>query len=70
MRPLTQAVKVQKNMPIRIDKKQKDERNKEVAWICDDEWELPSLIYGLEKWLKENHQKPNGGNQTGSHLNY
>ncbi len=40
-------------MPIRIDKKGKRKHEK-VAWLCDDEWELPTQIEALERWLIEN----------------
>ena len=42
-------------MPVRIDRKT-DENNEEVAWLCDDEWELPTQLETLEKWLKEKGQ--------------
>lgn len=39
-------------MPIRIDKNS-DKEIEEIAWLCDDDWELPTQIYALELWLKE-----------------
>jgi hypothetical protein len=36
-------------MPIRIEKEKK-----EVAWLCDKDWELPSQIAALQEWLKGN----------------
>ena len=42
-------------MPINIY----DEKNNEkVAWLCDEDWELPTQIHELENWLEK----------TGKHL--
>jgi hypothetical protein len=27
-----------------------------IAWLCDDEWELPGQFHELERWLKANQQ--------------
>jgi hypothetical protein len=27
-----------------------------IAWLCDDEWDLPGQVYELERWLKINQQ--------------
>jgi hypothetical protein len=27
-----------------------------IAWLCDDEWELPGQVDELERWLKTNQQ--------------
>ncbi|MCP4990165.1 MAG: hypothetical protein GY928_30235 [Colwellia sp.] len=40
-------------MPINIYLQDKDE-NKKIAWLCDNDWELPSQIDELEKWLITN----------------
>jgi hypothetical protein len=47
-------------VPVRIDRKI-DEKNEEVVWLCDDEWELPTQLETLEKWLKEKGQKLSKG---------
>lgn len=47
-------------MPVRIDRKT-DDNNEEVAWLCDDEWELPTQLETLEKWLKEKGRKLSKG---------
>ena len=47
-------------MPISITEysnTKEGEKGKEVDWLCDDNWELPSQIAALEKWLVENHAK-------------
>ena len=38
-------------MPINIYNQKNIEK---IAWLCDDDWELPSQIYELEEWLKKN----------------
>lgn len=38
-------------MPINIT----DNEGNSVAFICDDDWGLPSLVYELEEWLKNNY---------------
>ena len=38
-------------MPINIYKRKNIEK---ITCLSDDDWELPSQIYELEKWLKEN----------------
>ncbi len=43
-------------MPIRIDKRSEKE-NEEVAWLCNEEWELPTQTETLESWLKEEGSK-------------
>ncbi len=43
-------------MPIRIDRIT-ESKNEEVAWLCNDEWELPNQIEALEKWLHEEGRK-------------
>jgi hypothetical protein len=43
-------------VPVRIDRTT-DEKNEEVAWLCGDEWQLPTQLEALEKWLKEKGQK-------------
>ncbi len=50
-------------MPIAINKYSNPENNKngvEVAWLCDDSWELPKQLEALEKWLVENQLLPKG----------
>ncbi len=34
-------------MPTKIT----DKHNNEVAWLCDEQWELPAQIEALEQWL-------------------
>ena len=29
------------------------ERGKRLAWLCDNDWELPSQVEALERWLFE-----------------
>lgn len=29
------------------------EKTKTVAWLCDDDWELPVQLFEFERWLKE-----------------
>ena len=41
-------------MPINIYNKVDSAK---VAWLCDDDWELPSQIDSLEKWLRDNHSE-------------
>jgi hypothetical protein len=36
-------------MPIKIKKD-----GNEIAWLCDEDWELPAQIDALQKWLKRN----------------
>lgn len=40
-------------MPITIHRHGTDS-NTRIAWLCDDDWELPKQIEALEKWLLEN----------------
>ncbi len=42
-------------MPINIYERK--ESSEELVWLCDDDWELPSQIDALEKWLIENQSK-------------
>lgn len=42
-------------MPINIYNR--NESSKGLAWLCDNDWKLPSQIDGLEKWLVENQSK-------------
>jgi hypothetical protein len=37
-------------MPINIYPE--DAPKKQVAWLCDDEWNLPAQVAALEAWLK------------------
>lgn len=37
-------------MPISIF----DIKGEKVAWLCNDDWQLPSQVYELEEWLKIN----------------
>ncbi|NJL88635.1 MAG: hypothetical protein HC916_01675 [Coleofasciculaceae cyanobacterium SM2_1_6] len=47
-------------MPISIYSN-KNHENEPVAWLCDQDWELPSQIDGLEEWLLENEDNlPSG----------
>ena len=39
-------------MPIKIFKS--GESDEEIAWLCDDDWELPIQISALERWLQAN----------------
>ncbi len=45
-------------MPIKVT----DENNNEVAWLCDETWELPEQIKSLDKWLSEEGHKLHKGN--------
>jgi len=40
-------------MPINITCENAGEDEK-IAWLCDDEWELPAQIEKLKEWLMEN----------------
>jgi hypothetical protein len=31
-----------------------DEARAEVAWLCDDDWRLPSQVSALQAWLTQN----------------
>src|SRR5688572_9254402 len=42
-------------MPIKIYAE--DESRSEVAWLCDDDWELPSQVSVLQAWLEGNEAK-------------
>jgi hypothetical protein len=42
-------------MPINIYNRK--DSSQELAWLCDNDWELPSQVYELEKWLIENQSK-------------
>ncbi|MBB1390075.1 hypothetical protein ACRN9Z_19315 [Shewanella frigidimarina] len=35
----------------------REEDNQHITWIAKGEWELPSQILNLEKWLIENESK-------------
>lgn len=39
-------------MPINIIR-QTNEKSEKLAWICDEEWELPAQIEAQESWLLE-----------------
>jgi hypothetical protein len=39
-------------VPIRISTD--DDSRAEVAWLCDDDWRLPSQLSTLEAWLAQN----------------
>ena len=43
-------------MPIKITD---SERSEEVAWLCDQSWDLPTQIDALNGWLKEMKGKLN-----------
>jgi hypothetical protein len=43
-------------VPIRIDRISEN-KNEEVTWLCNDEWELPSQIEALETWLNKEGRK-------------
>ena len=40
-------------MPIKITS-YKDGGSSEVAWLCDDDWHLPSQVSAFEAWLVQN----------------
>jgi hypothetical protein len=40
-------------MPIKIQTD--DTARSEVAWLCDDDWSLPSQVLALEAWLAKNN---------------
>jgi hypothetical protein len=42
-------------MPINIYDKEHQDLDP-IAWLCDDEWELPGQVDELERWLKANQQ--------------
>ncbi len=42
-------------MPIKI----RDKNNNELAWLCNDDWELPVQLQALEEWVK--NKDNNGG---------
>lgn len=39
-------------MPIRVNKD--DDSFEAIAYLCNDDWELPSQLYALESWLTDN----------------
>ena len=43
-------------MPIRISN---SDTREEIAWLCDDAWDLPSQIDELDRWLKEKNELKN-----------
>jgi hypothetical protein len=47
-------------MPINIYSQNSDDTD-QVAWLCDDEWELPGQVDELERWLKANQHKLSRG---------
>lgn len=49
-------------MPIKIFKD--IDRNLEVAWLCDDDWELPRQIGVLSEWLRANNATLTDGPYT------
>lgn len=37
------------------------EKPKSVAWLCDDDWELPAQLFEFERWLeKDGKNLPKG----------
>lgn len=44
-------------MPIRIDRRNEDGNSSQVAWLCDNEWEMPAQLNALEQWLVQNRGK-------------
>ena len=38
-------------MPIRISKD--DGSHEEIAWLCNDDWELPTQLHALQEWLSK-----------------
>ncbi len=51
-------------MPINIvdhTESKEGEKGKELAFLCDDKWEMPEQIEALEKWLKEENGKIKAG---------
>jgi hypothetical protein len=47
-------------MPIRIEKLNGDDI-KEIAFLCDDDWELPSQVGKLKSWILQNFTAMNQG---------
>jgi hypothetical protein len=39
-------------MPISITRRQGKGEYQDVAWLCDDDWKLPSQIQALDAWLQ------------------
>ena len=39
-------------MPIKIYTQ--DDAATEIAWLCDDDWQLPTQVSALEAWLAQN----------------
>jgi hypothetical protein len=46
-------------MPISIYRD--DDSRAEVAWLCDDDWDLPRQVDALRKWLAESAPAPGTG---------
>jgi hypothetical protein len=48
-------------MPIKIyhleSASQSLQNDDEIAWLCDEIWELPDQLDALEKWIEEFHGK-------------
>jgi hypothetical protein len=40
-------------MPIRIESHKNGKRS-ELAWLCDDDWQLPQQVEALREWLEQN----------------
>ena len=45
-------------MPIRISNASSGD---EIAWLCNDNWELPAQLTALQKWLDEYEQADSTG---------
>lgn len=44
-------------MPIRIDRVGANGKDEEIAWLCDEVWEMPIQLKVLEQWALENRSK-------------
>jgi hypothetical protein len=43
-------------MPVSIYRvTSEDQKNEDIAWLCDDNWRLPDQAEALERWLADNH---------------
>ena len=49
-------------MPIKVSTD--DDARTEVAWLCDDDWRLPSQVAALEEWLAQNAASLTGRRYT------
>ncbi len=47
-------------MPINISEGGNSE--KKIAWLCDNDWDMPTQILALEEWLRDNAGKLDRGN--------